>query len=407
MTLLPGGVSHENRFAAPFPIYIERADGPRTWDVDGNEYIDYSMGSASLLLGHASPTVVKAIQDQAAKGTFFSNCHPLEVQWAELIQRLIPSAERVRFVGSGTEATMLAVRIARAFTGRTKIVRFEGHYHGWHDHLATGMDLPFYEAPSLGILPGSIEATVVLPANDATRVEEVLRKDRDVAAVILEASGASWGTVPLAPGFHAELRRLATQYGVVLIFDEIITGFRYGPGGVQAQIGVTPDLTTLAKVVTGGLPGGAVAGRAEIMRVLDPREEVRGKPSRAIHRGTFNANPLAAAAGIATLTEVATGAPQAQADAMAVRLRHGFQEVLSRRGVAGVVYGDSSTFHIYIGKPSIDGLDAAQLKGIPKPIVSGIQQSLRARGVDVLSYTGGVTSSAHTEREIDQTIGDL
>ena len=405
VTLLPGGVSHENRFAAPFPIYIERADGPRTWDVDGNEYIDYSMGSASLLLGHASPTVVKAIQDQAAKGTFFSNCHPLEVQWADLIQRLIPSAERVRFVGSGTEATMLAVRIARAYTGRTKIVRFEGHYHGWHDHLATGMDLPFYEVPSLGILPGSIEATVVLPAADATRVEEVLRKDRDVAAIILEASGASWGTVPLAPGFHAELRRLATQYGVVLIFDEIITGFRYSPGGVQAQIGITPDLTTMAKVVTGGLPGGAVAGRAEIMRVLDPREEVRGKPSRAIHRGTFNANPLAAAAGIATLTEVATGAPQAQADAMAVRLRHGFQEVLSRRGVAGVVYGDSSTFHIYIGKPSIDGLNAAQLKGIPKPIVSGIQQSLRARGVDILSYTGGVTSSTHTEREVDQTVG--
>jgi glutamate-1-semialdehyde 2,1-aminomutase len=403
--LLPGGVSHENRFAAPFPIYIERADGPRTWDVDGNEYIDYSMGSASLLLGHASPTVVKALQDQAAKGTFFSNCHPLEVQWAELVHRLIPSAERVRFVGSGTEATMLAVRIARAFTGRTKLVRFEGHYHGWHDHLATGMDLPFYEAPSIGILPGSIEATIVLPANDVARVEEVLRKDRDVAAIILEASGASWGTVPLSAGFHADLRNLATQYGAVLIFDEIITGFRYGPGGVQARIGVTPDLTTLAKVVTGGLPGGAVAGRAEVMRVLDPREEVRGKRERAIHRGTFNANPLAAAAGIATLTEVATGAPQAQADAMAVRLRRGFQDVMSRRGVAGAVYGDSSTFHIYIGKPSIKDLDAAQLKGIPRPIVSGIQQALRARGMDVLSYTGGVTSSAHTERDIDRTIG--
>ena len=405
VSLLPGGVSHENRFAAPFPIYIERADGPRTCDVDGNEYICYSMGSASLLLGHASPMVVKAIQDQAAKGTFFSNCHPLEVQWADLVQRLIPSAERIRFVGSGTEATMLAVRIARAFTGRTKIVRFEGHYHGWHDHLATGMDLPFYEAPSLGLVPGSVEATVVLPANDATRVEQVLRKDPDIAAVILEASGASWGTVPLTPGFHAELRRLTTQYGVVLIFDEIITGFRHSPGGVQARIGVTPDLTTLAKVVTGGLPGGAVAGRAEIMRVLDPREEVRGRPSRAVHRGTFNANPLVAAAGIATLTEVATGAPQAQADAMATRLRQALQEVLSRRGVAGVVYGDSSTFHIYIGKPSIEGLDAAQLKGIPKPIVSGIQQALRARGVDILSYTGGVTSSAHTEREVNETVG--
>jgi glutamate-1-semialdehyde 2,1-aminomutase len=402
--LLPGGVSHGNRSTTPFPIYIERADGPRAWDVDGNEYIDYSMGSASLLLGHASPTVVKAIQDQAAKGTFFSNCHPLEVQWAALIQQLVPSAERVRFVGSGTEATMLAVRIARAFTGRTKIVRFEGHYHGWHDHLATGMDLPFYEAPSLGLVPGSVEATVVLPANDPARVEQVLRSDPDIAAVILEASGASWGTVPLVPGFHAELRRLTTQYGVVLVFDEIITGFRYGPGGVQARIGVTPDVTTLAKVVTGGLPGGAVVGRAEIMRVLDPREDFRGKRPGAIHRGTFNANPLVAAAGIATLTEVATGAPQRHADVMAARLRDDMRQVLRRHAVAGTVYGDSSTFHIYIGKPSIEGLDAAQLKGIPKPVVSGLQQALRARGVDILSYTGGVTSSTHTDREVDETV---
>jgi glutamate-1-semialdehyde 2,1-aminomutase len=362
------------------------------------------MGSASLLLGHACPTVVEAIQDQAAKGTFFSNCHPLEVQWAALIQRLIPSAERVRFVGSGTEATMLAVRVARAFTGRTKIVRFEGHYHGWHDHLATGMDLPFDQAPSYGLLPASVEATIVLPANDPGRVEDVLRKDPDVAAVILEASGASWGTVPLVPGFQAELRRLTTQYGVVLIFDEIITGFRYGPEGVQGRLGVTPDMTTLAKVVTGGLPGGAVVGRAEIMRVLDPREEFRSKRPGAVHRGTFNANPLAAAAGVATLAEVATGAPQKHADAMATRLRQEMRAVLSRHAVAGTVYGDSSMFHIYIGKPSIDGLGAAQLKGIPKTIVSELRQALRVRGIDILSYTGGVTSSTHTDREIDESI---
>ena len=172
--------------------------------------------------------------------------------------------------------------------------------------------------------------------------------------------------------------------------------------GVQARIGVTPDLTTLAKVVTGGLPGGAVGGRAEIMRVLD-LEEVRGKLSRAIHRGTFNANPLAAAAGVATLTEVATGAPQAQADAMAARLRHGFQEVMSRRGIAGVVY-DSSTFHIYIGnRPSRISMPRSS-RVFPSPSCRH-QQALRARGMDVLSYTGGVTSAAHTEREIDRTIG--
>src|SRR5262249_25026860 len=252
-------------------------------------------------------------------------------------------------------------------------------------------------------VPGSLESTVVVPVNDPTRVEEALRRDRDIAAVILEASGASWGTVPLAPGFHAELRRLTTQYGVLLIFDEIITGFRHSPGGVQALIGVTPDLTTLAKVVTGGLPGGAVAGRAEIMRVLDAREEFRGKRPGAIHRGTFNANPLAAAAGIAALTEVATGEPPKQADAMASRLRLGVQREFTRGAIAGAVYGDASTFHIYVGKPSIEGLSTAQLKGIPKPIVSGIQQGLRTRGVDLMSYTGGVTSWAHATRDVDQT----
>src|SRR5262249_16239780 len=403
--VLPGGVVHESRYVAPFPIYIDRADGARKWDVDGNEYVCYSMGSASMLLGHAHPAVVKAVQEQAARGTFFGNCHPLEVEWAGLVQRLIPSAERTRFVGSGTEAAMLAVRIARAYAGRPKILRFEGHYHGWHDHLATGMQAPFYEAPSLGLVPGSLESTVVVPVNDPTRVEEALRRDRDIAAVILEASGASWGTVPLTPGFHAELRRLTTQYGVLLIFDEIITGWRHRPGGVQALIGVTPDLTTLAKVVTGGLPGGAVAGRAEIMRVLDAREEFRGKRPGAIHRGTFNANPLAAAAGIAALTEVATGEPQKSADAAAASLRRGMQEVFTRRGIGGAVYGDSSTFHIYVGKPSIAGLTTAELKGIPKPIVSGLQQALRDRGVDLMSYTGGVTSWAHTTREVDQTIG--
>jgi glutamate-1-semialdehyde 2,1-aminomutase len=233
MDCLAGGVTHESRYVAPFPIYVQRAHGSRKWDVDGNEYIDYSMGSASLLLGHAYPSLVEAIQDQAAKGTFYGNCHPLEVEWAALVQSLIPSAGRSRFVASGTEATMLAIRVARAYTGRTKILRFEGHYHGWHDYAVMGMQEPFSEAPCLGLLPGSVEATVVVPANDPTRVEEILRKDPDIAAVILEASGGSWGTVPLVPGFLAELRHLTSRYGALLIFDEIITGFRHSPGGCR------------------------------------------------------------------------------------------------------------------------------------------------------------------------------
>jgi glutamate-1-semialdehyde 2,1-aminomutase len=405
VNLLAGGVAHEYRYVAPFPIYVDRAKGSRKWDVDGNEYVDYSMGSASLLLGHAHPDVVAALHEQIDRGTFYASCHPLEIEWTRLIQRLIPSAERVRYVGSGTEATMLAIRIARAYTGRTKILRFEGHYHGWHDYVTTGMQVPFYEAPSLGLLPGSIEATVVVPA-DPGRAEQVLRQDPDIAAIIFEPSGASWGTVPLPAGFHAEMRRLATRHGVVLIFDEIITGFRHSTGGVQALVGVTPDLTTLAKVLTGGLPGGAVAGRAEIMRVLDPQQEFKGKRPGAIHRGTFNASPLVAAAGVAALKVVATGEPQRHADAIAARLRERMQQVLTKHAVAGAVYGDASTFHIYIGRGargSIEGLTAEQLKGIPKKTVTALQQALRVRGVDLMTYTGGVTSMAHTDEDVRQT----
>jgi glutamate-1-semialdehyde 2,1-aminomutase len=407
VTRLAGGVVHDSRYVAPFPIYIEKAKGSRKWDVDGHEYIDYSMGSASLLLGHAHPDVEAAIAEQLPKGTFYGNCTPLEVEWAGLVQQLIPSAELIRFVGSGTEATLLAIRIARAFTGKSKIVRFEGHYHGWHDHVVVGMQPPFDEAPTLGLLPGIVAATVVVPANDLDRVEAELQKDTDIAAVILEASGASWGTVPLVDGFHAGLRRLTEKYGVLLIFDEIITGFRYSPGGVQALVGVTPDLTTLAKVVTGGLPGGAVGGRADVMRVVDPRVEFGGRRPGAIHRGTFNTNPLAAAGGIAALKVVATGEPQRRANAIAARLRQEMQEMLKRRGVAGAVYGDASTFHVYFGRTngdSIEGLSAAQLKGIPKTTVAAFQQALRQRGVDLMSYTGGLTSLAHTDEDVRQTI---
>ena len=407
VTCLAGGVVHEGRYAAPFPIYVDRAKGSRKWDVDGHEYIDYSMGSASLLLGHAHPAVVAAIAEQAPKGTFYANCTPLEVEWAGLVQQLIPSAELVRFVGSGTEATLLAIRVARAYTGKSKILRFEGHYHGWHDYVAVGIP-PMLLAQVMDHDDGDLVKRLLGRAgNDPARVETVLKSDPDIAAVILEASGASWGTVPLAPGFHAEMRRLTQQYGVVLIFDEIITGFRYSPGGVQKVVGVTPDLTTLAKVVTGGLPGGAVAGRAEVMRVLDPRSEFGGRRPGAIHRGTFNANPLAAAAGIAALKIVATGEPQRRADATAARLREGMQNVLNKHRVAGVVYGDVSTFHIYLGSAgngSIEGLSAAELKGIPKKTVSALQQALRMRGVDLMSYTGGLTSLAHTEEDVRQTV---
>ncbi len=404
--LLAGGVSHQSRFAVPFPIYVERAEGARKWDVDGNAYIDYAMGSASLMLGHAYPAVVAAIQSQAALGTFFANCHPLEVEWAELIQFMLPSAERVRFVGSGSEATSLAVRIARAYAEKPRIIRFEGHYHGWHDHLITGVAKPFDQPPTLGVLPESVASTVVCPV-ELSAVAETLERDDGIAGIIIETSGASWGTIPLPEGFLAGLRELADSFGVVLIFDEVITGFRFSPGGVQARIGVTPDLTTLAKILTGGMPGGAVAGKAEIMHLLDPAEETQGKRPGVSHRGTFNGNPVVAASGLATLKILKDGAPQRIADARARAIRDGLAGILERHEVAGAAYGESSTFHLYFdakGRTGIEGATAAELKGIPKETVATLNRGLRTRGVELMSYTGGTTSSAHGEDDVAKTL---
>ena len=404
---LAGGVSHQNRYQAPYPKYVERAQGSRKWEVDGKEYIDYAMGSASLLLGHAHPDVVSALTEQAAKGTFFADSHPLEVDWAELIKGLIPSAERVRFVGSGTEATMLAIRIARAYSGKNKILRFEGHYHGWHEFVDLGMSAPYDKPSSLGVLPGSVEAVVVLPP-DPDRVAEALRTDSEIGTIICEVSGANYGSVPLPFGFPAALRKLADEHGAVLIFDEVITGFRWSPGGLQARDKVVPDLTSMAKIVTGGMPGGAVGGREEIMRLLDPTVEFRGHKPGVTHKGTFNGNPLVAASGVAALKHVKTGEPNRLADAAAERLRSGMRRIIEEHQVAGAVYGDSSTFHIYFGDGVVDGtvaeLGAEKIRGIAPEVLFAMRNGLRERGVDLMSHMSGVTSMAHTDEDVDRTL---
>ncbi len=404
---LAGGVSHESRFKGPFPKYIERAEGSRKYEVDGKEYVDYAMGSASLLLGHAHPKVVAELTEQAAKGTFFADCHPLEIEWAGLIQELIPCAERVRFVSSGTEATMLAIRIGRAYSGKNKILRFEGHYHGWHEFVDLGMNAPYDKPTSLGILPGTVESTVVVKP-DPEHVADALNGDDDIGTIICEVSGANYGSVPLPDGFLPELRRLADEHNAVLIFDEVITGFRWSPGGRQARDGVLPDLCSMAKIVTGGMPGGAVGGREEYMRLLDPSVEFRGKTPGVTHKGTFNGNPLVAASGVAALSEIKTGTPNQLADAAAERLRTGMREVIEQHQVAGAVYGEASTFHLYLGDDvkdgSVKGLGAEKIRGIPKSTIGAMQTGLRKRGVDLMSHMSGVTSMAHTEADVDETL---
>ena len=408
-----GGVGHDLRHSPITPIYIERALGARKWDVDGNEYLDFSMGNAALLLGHAHPAVLAAVREALGRGTHFGNDHPAMLEWVALIQELVPSAEQVRFVSSGTEGSMLALRLARAATGRTKLLRFEGHFSGWHDYVGKGVTPPFDAAYSIGIPQAILDTIVIVPA-DLGAVEETLRGDRDIAAVMLEPNGGSWGTVPLSLEFNRGLRDLAGRYEVPLIYDEVITGFRYSPGGYQRMAGVRPDLTVFGKVMAGGLPGGAVGGRADLMRQFEYTGDARhDRHARVAHQGTFNANPLSAAAGIATLRLASDGSAQAHADRMAGLLRAGMEAILDEVGAAAFAYGDSSVFHVYLQAPrgaparsrdAVRTLDPAVLKGIPPRVVTAFQKNLQVRGVDLLSYTGGVTSAAHTEADIAQAL---
>ena len=275
---------------------------------------------------------------------------------------MVPCADKVRFVGSGAEATALALRIARAYSGKDKIVRWESHYHGWHDYVMPGNLAPFDVPASTGIPKGTVDSVVVLPP-DLDALERVLATDNDIAGVITEGSGASYGTVPLAPGFVQGVRDLTRRYGVVMVLDEVITGFRWSPGGLQQVLGLDPDLCTMAKILTGGLPGGAVAGRKDVMSVMEITGDAdHDRFQRVYHGGTFNANPYCAATGNAALRIAATGEMQDTADRMAERLRVGLRDIIDRREVAASVYGESSTFHIYFGGRSIEGLDANALK---------------------------------------------
>ncbi|MCS6842261.1 MAG: aminotransferase class III-fold pyridoxal phosphate-dependent enzyme [Roseiflexus sp.] len=408
-TLFPSGVTHDGRYVAPFPLYVERCEGAYKWDADGNRVIDYWMGHGALLLGHGHPAIVAAVQRQLERGTHYGAEHELSLRWAHLVKRLVPGIDLLRFTASGTEATMMALRLARAFTGKPVVVRFAGHYHGWHDMLAHDADDASVPA---GLYNGVLGSTVVTPP-DLGYVEHVLRTRTDVAAVILEPTGASYGAIPLPPGFLRDLRQLTWQYGVLLICDEIVTGFRVAPGGAQQREGVTADLTTLAKILAGGLPGGAVGGRADILKHLAFGDAAWNQVHKIRHFGTFNAAPLAAAAGVAMLEIVAEEAPGARAAALGERLIAGMNAELRKRRLSGwAVYGDSSIFHIIAGcsvRFPPGELDPAtppdELKrgGDPR-LVQLLRLGMINHGVDLMRGRSGFVSAVHTPDDIDATI---
>jgi glutamate-1-semialdehyde 2,1-aminomutase len=413
---VPGGITHDIRHAKPFPVYVEQALGSKKWDVDGHELIDYTLGHGALILGHSHPQIVDAVIAQMRKGTHYGAGHRLEVEWAEWINRLVPSAEKVKFTSSGTEATMLAMRLARAITGRTKVIKFAGHFHGWHDYAVPGI-MPPYDQPPPGVPAATFGTLLIAPNNDLDFVERALdRSGHDVAAVILEASGASYATVPLPEGFLERLRAITRKYEVILIFDEVVTGFRWSPGGVQAVTGVTPDLTTMAKIVAGGLPGGAVAGRANIMALLEFKDDPAwNRTKKVMHPGTYNANPLSAAAGVAAMKLVADPAVQREADGLADLLKRGFNEAFLEHGVPGFSYGESSIVNTVVGVPypgdlqpdmrHPQGVDAATLKaGGDRDLSMALHSGMMLEGMDLWHGAGAILSVTHSREDINRTV---
>lgn len=410
----PSGVTHDTRRLQPYPIFVSRAGGSHKWDVDGNEFVDYFGGHGALILGHSHPEVVEAVKEQLSKGTHYGACHELELEWAEQIKQMVPCAEKVRFTSSGTEASLLAIRVARAFTGKNKIIRFKSHFHGWHDQVAFGVTSHFDGTVPAGVSPETTESIILCSPNDLNEVKQVLETREDVAAVLLEPTGSTFGQVPTGGDFLTQLRNLTQQRNVLLIFDEVITGFRCTPGGAQEYYGLKPDLALFAKIVAGGYPGGALVGRSDIMDVLTFRDDPKwNREKKVSHFGTFNATPISASAGLATLKRIADTEVTQKANRSGEMLRNELNQIIKEEGVNWTVYGEFSGFHILANQEgeavSLEDIYSEKVAysvlkgGTPPSLTSKIRITMLAAGVDLVPWPGGVISAVHSESDLEKT----
>ena len=408
MRSLAGGVSSNIRLSElPVPLFFERAKGSRIYDVDGNEYIDYVMGLGPVLFGHAPNFLTEAVTHGMQTGQIFSGQHELEIRVSEMIQKVVPSAELVRYAASGTEAVQVALRVARAYTGRPKFIKFEGQYHGWMDSVAYSMagapleQLGLYDSPnavpgSAGLGPGTAEEVVVLPWNDIDVLRKALdRHHNEIAAILTEPITSC---IMPEPGYLEEMRTLCDERGIALIFDEVITGFRVALGGAQELLGVTPDLSTFAKAMAGGFPIAMVTGKQNMMGLMED--------NTVLHAGTLNSNIISMSAAEASLRKLMENdrAVYKQLYSTGTALMEGLRDQARKHEIEVLVYGLGPVFALAFTTAEKFTSYRDYRSNADEEKYARFRQGMLERGIRLPSHSLWFLSTAHTDDDVSQTI---
>lgn len=394
--LAPGGVSSPVRMFQPNPLFIAKGQGSRVTDVDGEEFIDLCMAYGPLIAGHAHPEVTAAVQEQIVKGTVYGAPSEPELALVRRIASAVPSADMVRLANSGTEATMHAIRTARGYTGRFGVVKMNGGFHGAHDAVLVKAGSGSAEGvpSSKGVPPGATQYTHTVEYNDIQAMSDLLEKDKDIACVIMEPVLGNVGVIPPEEGYLEEVRKVTRENDVVLIFDEVITGFRLGPNCAQGRFGVTPDMTTMGKIIGGGYPAGSFAGRRDIMEMVAPQGPV-------YVAGTFAGNPVTAAAGLATIDLMARGDNYQTLERRSDRLTSAIRDAMADSGVPGCVNSIGSMFSIYFGPEQVR--NATDAERTDREVFGRMFRYMLKHGVYMApsALEDSFVSIAHTDEDID------